>query len=90
MFHANAGLPFAAVMNGSSLVLPGPNLQPEKVLDLLSKNRVTLTRAVPTVCPASSMRWRKSRPMATRRKPADRRRRFTPARNAFGVSTSSE
>jgi acyl-CoA synthetase (AMP-forming)/AMP-acid ligase II len=50
MFHANAwGLPFAAVMNGSSLVLPGPNLQPETILDLLSVNRVTLTGAVPTV-----------------------------------------
>ena len=50
MFHANAwGLPFAAVMNGSNLVLPGPNLQPETVLDLLSRNRVTLTGAVPTV-----------------------------------------
>ena len=50
MFHANAwGLPFAAVMNGSSLVLPGPNLQPERILDLLSTNRVTLTGAVPTV-----------------------------------------
>jgi fatty-acyl-CoA synthase len=50
MFHANAwGLPFAAVMNGSSLVLPGSNLQPETILDLLSKNRVTLTGAVPTV-----------------------------------------
>ena len=50
MFHANAwGLPFAAVMNGSNLVLPGPNLQPETVLDLLSHNRVTLTGAVPTV-----------------------------------------
>lgn len=50
MFHANAwGLPFAAVMNGSGLVLPGPNLQPETILDLLSVNRVTLTGAVPTV-----------------------------------------
>ena len=50
MFHANAwGMPFAAVMNGSSLVLPGPNLQPEKILDLLSTHRVTLTGAVPTV-----------------------------------------
>lgn len=50
MFHANAwGLPFAAVMNGSSLVLPGPNLQPEAILDLLSTNKVTLTGAVPTV-----------------------------------------
>jgi acyl-CoA synthetase (AMP-forming)/AMP-acid ligase II len=50
MFHANAwGLPFAAVMNGSSLVLPGPNLQPERILDLLDQHRVTLTGAVPTV-----------------------------------------
>jgi fatty-acyl-CoA synthase len=50
MFHANAwGIPFAAVMNGSSLVLPGPNLQPDKILDLLSNHRVTLTGAVPTV-----------------------------------------
>ena len=50
MFHANAwGMPFAAVMNGSSVVLPGPNLQPEKLLDLLSAHRVTITGAVPTV-----------------------------------------
>jgi fatty-acyl-CoA synthase len=50
MFHANAwGLPFAAVMNGSSLVLPGPNLQPDRILDLLCCNCVTLTGAVPTV-----------------------------------------
>ena len=50
MFHANAwGLPFAAVMNGSSLVLPGPNLQPEAILDLFSEQQVTLTGAVPTV-----------------------------------------
>jgi fatty-acyl-CoA synthase len=50
MFHANAwGLPYAAVMNGSKLVLPGPNLQPERLLDLLSTERVTLTGAVPTV-----------------------------------------
>src|SRR3984893_6182434 len=50
MFHANAwGLPHAAVMNGSRLVLPRPNLQPERVLDLLSAERVTLTGAVPTV-----------------------------------------
>jgi fatty-acyl-CoA synthase len=50
MFHANAwGLPHAAVMNGSKLVLPGPNLQPERLLDLLSAERVTLTGAVPTV-----------------------------------------
>lgn len=50
MFHANAwGMPHAAVMNGSSLVFPGPNLQPELILDLLSTEKVTLTGAVPTV-----------------------------------------
>jgi fatty-acyl-CoA synthase len=50
MFHANAwGLPYAAVMNGSKLVLPGPNLQPEHLLDLLSQERVTLTGGVPTI-----------------------------------------
>jgi fatty-acyl-CoA synthase len=50
MFHANAwGLPHAAVMNGSKLVLPGPNLQPEAILELLSNERVSLTGAVPTV-----------------------------------------
>jgi len=50
MFHANAwGMPYAAVMNGSKVVLPGPNLQPERILDLLMSERVTLTGAVPTV-----------------------------------------
>jgi len=50
MFHANAwGVPHAAVMNGSKLVFPGPNLQPEALLDLLSAERVTATGAVPTV-----------------------------------------
>jgi len=50
MFHANAwGLPHAAVMHGSKLVLPGPNLHPEKLLDLLSAEQVTFTGAVPTV-----------------------------------------
>jgi fatty-acyl-CoA synthase len=50
MFHANAwGMPFAAVMQGSSLILPGPNLQPERILDLLTTHRVTLTGGVPTI-----------------------------------------
>ncbi len=50
MFHANAwGLPYAATMNGCKQVLPGRNLQPEALLDLLQNERVTLTGAVPTV-----------------------------------------
>ena len=50
MFHANAwGVPFAATMNGCKQVLPGRNLQPEALLDLLQNERVTLTGGVPTV-----------------------------------------
>ena len=50
MFHVNAwGFPFAAVMNGSKLVLPGRNLQPEALLDLMQQEQVTLANAVPTI-----------------------------------------
>ena len=50
MFHANAwGLPYAATMNGSKQVLPGRNLQPEALLDLLQNEEVTLTGGVPTI-----------------------------------------
>jgi len=50
MFHANAwGVPYAATMNGCKQVLPGRNLQPEALLDLLQNEGVTLTGAVPTV-----------------------------------------
>ena len=50
MFHANAwGIPFAAVMNGSKLVFPGPNLKPELILELLSEEQVTFSGGVPTV-----------------------------------------
>lgn len=50
MFHANAwGVPYAATMNGCKQVMPGRNLQPEALLDLLQNEGVTLTGAVPTV-----------------------------------------
>jgi fatty-acyl-CoA synthase len=50
MFHANAwGLPYASTMNGCKQVMPGRNLQPEALLDLLQNEGVTLTGAVPTV-----------------------------------------
>jgi fatty-acyl-CoA synthase len=50
MFHANAwGLPYAATMMGSKQVLPGRNLQPECLLDLLEGEQVTLTGGVPTI-----------------------------------------
>ena len=35
MFHANAwGMPFAAVMVGAKLVMPGPHLDPASLVDL--------------------------------------------------------
>src|SRR5258705_9089893 len=50
MFHVNAwGLPFTATMLGARLILPGPHLDPESILDLMSSERVTLASGVPTV-----------------------------------------
>ena len=50
MFHANAwGIPYTATLVGASLVLPGPKLDAESVLDLLADEYVTLTAGVPTV-----------------------------------------
>jgi fatty-acyl-CoA synthase len=50
MFHANAwGLIFTAALIGCSLVLPGPRLDAESVLELLADERVTVTAGVPTV-----------------------------------------
>jgi fatty-acyl-CoA synthase len=50
MFHANAwGLPYAAALAGAGLVLPGPHLDAESVLDLCAAERVTMTAGVPTV-----------------------------------------
>ena len=50
MFHANAwGLPYAALMQGAGLVLPGPHLDPESLLDLMQGECVTITAGVPTI-----------------------------------------
>ena len=50
MFHVNAwGLPFAAPLFGANQVFPGPYLDATSVLDLLVRERVTLTAGVPTV-----------------------------------------
>jgi fatty-acyl-CoA synthase len=50
MFHANAwGIPYTATMMGASMVLPGPKLDADSVLDLLADEKVTLTAGVPTV-----------------------------------------
>ncbi len=49
-FHVNAwGIPFAAVMTGARLVMPGPKLDPESLLSLMESERVTIAAGVPTV-----------------------------------------
>jgi len=50
MFHANCwGLPQAATMIGTKLVLPGPYLDPVSLLELIDGERVTYGAAVPTI-----------------------------------------
>ncbi|HWK27838.1 MAG TPA: long-chain fatty acid--CoA ligase [Solirubrobacter sp.] len=50
MFHANAwGLCQAAVMAGASLALPGPNMQPKALAELMESEQVTLAAGVPTI-----------------------------------------
>jgi len=50
MFHANAwGMPFAAIMTGAKLVMPGPHLDAASIVDLFARERVTVTGGVPTI-----------------------------------------
>ena len=50
MFHVLAwGTPFATVMLGSTLVFPGPHLQPRDLAELIQAEKVTLTAGVPTL-----------------------------------------
>ena len=50
MFHANAwGLPYATALAGAAFVLPGPRLDAVSVLDLMEREKVTMSAGVPTV-----------------------------------------
>ena len=50
MFHANSwGLPYGAVMLGIKIVLPGPHLHPDDLLDLITAVPPTLALGVPTI-----------------------------------------
>jgi fatty-acyl-CoA synthase len=50
MFHANAwGLPYAALMAGTSLIMPDRFLQPEPVLAIMAAVRPTFAAAVPAI-----------------------------------------
>ncbi len=50
MFHVNAwGVPYAAAMTGSKLVLPGPGLDGKNLTELIESENVTSLLGVPTV-----------------------------------------
>lgn len=50
MFHVNAwGTPFIAAMAGARLVLPGPNLDGDSLLRLLSEEQVSVAFGVPVI-----------------------------------------
>jgi fatty-acyl-CoA synthase len=50
MFHVNAwGLPYAAALGGSTLVLPGRNLAAEPLAKLIEGERCTTMACVPTI-----------------------------------------
>lgn len=50
MFHVNAwGLPYMAPMTGATLLLPGAQLDPASLLDLMNRERATFALGVPTV-----------------------------------------
>lgn len=50
MFHANAwGIAFAAPAVGAKIVMPGANMDGQSIFELLDKEKVSVTAAVPTV-----------------------------------------
>ena len=50
MFHANAwGIPYASVLTGAGLVMPGSDLSAPALAELIAAERVTLSAAVPTI-----------------------------------------
>lgn len=50
LFHVNAwGIPYAAMMAGAKIVMPGPKLDGESLYALLEDEKVTITAGVPTV-----------------------------------------
>lgn len=50
MFHVNAwGLPYAAMMCGADLVMPGPLTRPDQLTEMMENHKVTFGAAVATV-----------------------------------------
>ena len=50
MFHAMAwGIPYTAILAGAALTMPGPDLSPAGLLDLMESEKVTFASGVPTI-----------------------------------------
>jgi fatty-acyl-CoA synthase len=50
MFHANGwGIPFSSVLTGAKIVLPGPYVDAESLLQLMISEKVSMACGVPTV-----------------------------------------
>ncbi len=50
MFHANAwGIPYGAVMAGTSMVMPDRFLQAQPLVEMVERERVTVSGAVPSI-----------------------------------------
>jgi fatty-acyl-CoA synthase len=50
MFHAMAwGMPYTGIQVGSAITMPGPDLSPGGLLDLMESERVTYAAGVPTI-----------------------------------------
>lgn len=50
MFHAMAwGLPYTAFQAGADMAMPGPDLSPGAILDLMSREKVTYSAGVPSI-----------------------------------------
>jgi len=63
MFHANSwGLPHAAAMVGSSLLLPGRDLSPAALCTMIEKERATFAAGVPTIWMGVLDYWRREKP----------------------------
>ncbi len=61
MFHACAwGIPYAAAATGTSLVMPGPRLDPAGVTELMAGESVTMCAGVPSVFIPLLQHWRDS------------------------------
>ena len=70
MFHVSAwGIPYAAALTGTRLVLPGPRLQPAALAEVMDSESVTIALGVPTVW-VGLLRWLRAsgrRPRTLRR-----------------------